>query len=466
MAGSPGRRRGGRSGPPLARRVRADQPERLERLDGLDAVAPAGRPRRTERPGRGVLGREEQPGECRSQRELEDVVLVAHQSAATPRLARRRGRSSCARASSARRPSRRAPPPPLEGGSWFRGRPPAERSVLRTIGTPGRRSSASGGSAPDPSRPCRANCRCRQTPSSNRSSAEHAQPAASLGRPGDRAHALPEPARRRLGRHRRAALDPHPSDRPPLEILPVDQAQAPQHVQRGVAAHRVVAVCRRRASSPRYACSVSRSTAGRHDSSRAKRSRHWSALPEESSPSDSNASTASGPSRRVPGPGPPVFYRHPRVAPELDPQHVLDPLPPCVGAGHATEPSARWLSSPAMATLRRVRPRDGGVLSDLRLRALAGDPLAFGSTLEREAPWDDEWDDWARRHADGGDEATFIAIADDGSPAGLAGGFRNAAVPASLRAVRDVDLTRAPPAGPRHAADRGHRRLGARARRA
>jgi GNAT superfamily N-acetyltransferase len=78
-----------------------------------------------------------------------------------------------------------------------------------------------------------------------------------------------------------------------------------------------------------------------------------------------------------------------------------------------------------MATLRRVRPRDGGVLSDLRLRALAGDPLAFGSTLEREAPWDDEWDDWARRHADGGDEATFIAIADDGAPAGIAGGFRN-----------------------------------------
>jgi GNAT superfamily N-acetyltransferase len=75
--------------------------------------------------------------------------------------------------------------------------------------------------------------------------------------------------------------------------------------------------------------------------------------------------------------------------------------------------------------VRRVSPSDGPLLRDLRLRALAADPLAFGSTLARETPWTDEWDDWAARHAGGAAEATFLAIADEGAPAGLAGGFRD-----------------------------------------
>jgi ribosomal protein S18 acetylase RimI-like enzyme len=60
----------------------------------------------------------------------------------------------------------------------------------------------------------------------------------------------------------------------------------------------------------------------------------------------------------------------------------------------------------------------------LRLRALETDPLAFGSTYEHELAFGDEWAGWCWRHADGPEEATFFAIADDGEPAGLAGGFR------------------------------------------
>jgi GNAT superfamily N-acetyltransferase len=77
--------------------------------------------------------------------------------------------------------------------------------------------------------------------------------------------------------------------------------------------------------------------------------------------------------------------------------------------------------------VRRVRPGDGALLRVLRLRALETDPLAFSSTFARELAWRDEWEAWAARHASGAHEATFIAVSDDGVPAGLAGGFRDSA---------------------------------------
>ncbi|MEO9176123.1 MAG: GNAT family N-acetyltransferase [Gaiellales bacterium] len=81
-----------------------------------------------------------------------------------------------------------------------------------------------------------------------------------------------------------------------------------------------------------------------------------------------------------------------------------------------------------MADVRRTEPGDGPLLRVLRLRALETDPLAFSSTFARELAWHDEWEAWAVRHASGEDEATFLAVSDDGVPAGLAGAFRDEAV--------------------------------------
>ena len=64
--------------------------------------------------------------------------------------------------------------------------------------------------------------------------------------------------------------------------------------------------------------------------------------------------------------------------------------------------------------VRRATPDDWETLRDVRLRALRDAPLAFGSTYEREAAFDEgEW----RRIAG---EATFLA-----GDAGMAGGFVN-----------------------------------------
>jgi ribosomal protein S18 acetylase RimI-like enzyme len=76
-------------------------------------------------------------------------------------------------------------------------------------------------------------------------------------------------------------------------------------------------------------------------------------------------------------------------------------------------------------SVRRIEPGDGDVLREIRLRALRHDPRSFASTYDREAAYTAaDWDDWARRHSAGSDEATFLAFADDGEIAGLAGGFR------------------------------------------
>jgi hypothetical protein len=55
--------------------------------------------------------------------------------------------------------------------------------------------------------------------------------------------------------------------------------------------------------------------------------------------------------------------------------------------------------------VRRITPADALVLRDVRLRALATDPRAFGSTYALEAPRSPScWETWAREHASGADK--------------------------------------------------------------
>ena len=64
------------------------------------------------------------------------------------------------------------------------------------------------------------------------------------------------------------------------------------------------------------------------------------------------------------------------------------------------------------AVVRRVGADEWALLRDVRLRALADSPDAFGSTLERESGYaDDDWSDWAAHGASGGESATFVAEA-------------------------------------------------------
>ena len=63
--------------------------------------------------------------------------------------------------------------------------------------------------------------------------------------------------------------------------------------------------------------------------------------------------------------------------------------------------------------VRRIRAGEWRELRELRLRALADAPDAFGSTLEEESNLSEEaWRDWAAGGADGG--TSFVAIAMDG----------------------------------------------------
>ena len=58
--------------------------------------------------------------------------------------------------------------------------------------------------------------------------------------------------------------------------------------------------------------------------------------------------------------------------------------------------------------------------------ALRTDPLAFGSTDEREAAYSEEkWKDWARRGATGEREPTFVAVDSMGLLRGMIGIFWN-----------------------------------------
>ena len=75
--------------------------------------------------------------------------------------------------------------------------------------------------------------------------------------------------------------------------------------------------------------------------------------------------------------------------------------------------------------IRRIRPEDWRTLRELRLRALADAPEAFGSSLAAsQARPDAWWRDWAGEGAESEQTATFLAL-DRGRAAGMAGGFRD-----------------------------------------
>jgi len=74
--------------------------------------------------------------------------------------------------------------------------------------------------------------------------------------------------------------------------------------------------------------------------------------------------------------------------------------------------------------IRRVLPTDWEAFRRLRLEALRTDPLAFGSTLERETGYpNDRWQGWAESGALGNDSATFVVEAEPGQLVGMAGVF-------------------------------------------
>lgn len=72
---------------------------------------------------------------------------------------------------------------------------------------------------------------------------------------------------------------------------------------------------------------------------------------------------------------------------------------------------------------RRIRPGDGPLLRDVRLRALLTDPDAFGSSYERDAAHgDDHWEERAKGAAAGNEQ--FIAFAvDEGRVVGMVGAY-------------------------------------------
>jgi ribosomal protein S18 acetylase RimI-like enzyme len=70
-----------------------------------------------------------------------------------------------------------------------------------------------------------------------------------------------------------------------------------------------------------------------------------------------------------------------------------------------------------MAEVRRIGPEDWEILRDVRLRALADSPDAFGSTLEREQAFTDA--DWRRRAS-----GTVVVVLDPG-PVSVGGVFDN-----------------------------------------
>jgi|HubBroStandDraft_4_1064222.scaffolds.fasta_scaffold07356_2 hypothetical protein len=130
--------------------------------------------------------------------------------------------------------------------------------------------------------------------------------------------------------------------------------------------------------------------------------------------------------------------------------------------GYKARPRPHVPSSPRRTILlRRITPADGLLLRDVRLRALAIDPLAFGSTYALEAPRDrSAWEAWAREHASGVDKATFLALGDATADAvGLAVCARSQEPP-PVWLVLDVGRWRRALSWNRSRARRGRRRLG------
>jgi ribosomal protein S18 acetylase RimI-like enzyme len=76
--------------------------------------------------------------------------------------------------------------------------------------------------------------------------------------------------------------------------------------------------------------------------------------------------------------------------------------------------------------VRRVRAADWQTLREVRLRALADAPNAFGTVhSEAQARPDEWWRDWAERSASSSEQAMFLAW-DDDEAVGIAGIFGDA----------------------------------------
>lgn len=75
-------------------------------------------------------------------------------------------------------------------------------------------------------------------------------------------------------------------------------------------------------------------------------------------------------------------------------------------------------------TVRRLARQEVERFRSLRLRALATDPLAFGSTYARELGYPPErWESWTASGAEGNSVATFVAESERGELVGMAGTF-------------------------------------------
>jgi ribosomal protein S18 acetylase RimI-like enzyme len=87
-------------------------------------------------------------------------------------------------------------------------------------------------------------------------------------------------------------------------------------------------------------------------------------------------------------------------------------------------------------SVRRIQPDEGPRYRDIRLRALAEAPSAFGSTVATESALTDaDWAARATRSAGGPDSAFFVAENRGGEWVGMAGGFREHDPPDTIHLV-------------------------------
>jgi GNAT superfamily N-acetyltransferase len=87
-------------------------------------------------------------------------------------------------------------------------------------------------------------------------------------------------------------------------------------------------------------------------------------------------------------------------------------------------------------SIRRIKPGEGPRYRDIRLRALADTPSAFGSTVASESELTDaDWTARATRSATGTDSAFFVAETAGGEWVGMAGGFREEDPPDTVHLV-------------------------------
>lgn len=74
-------------------------------------------------------------------------------------------------------------------------------------------------------------------------------------------------------------------------------------------------------------------------------------------------------------------------------------------------------------TVRRIAAGEAGLLRDIRLRALRDAPMAFGSTYEREAAFDEsEWQRRVAENAAGERSVAFVVEPRDGLAVGVVDG--------------------------------------------